>query len=69
MASSAYSLTVDKMPVGKSFMKHRNNNGARMIPCGTPDVTRVASLCSPSTYSNRAVWYSKIFSAIEPFTV
>jgi len=28
---SAYNLTVDKIPVGKSFMKHKNNNGARMV--------------------------------------
>ena len=41
MTSSAYNLAVDKMPVGKSFMKHKNNNGARTVPCETPDVTWV----------------------------
>ena len=44
ITSSAYNLTLDKMPVGKSFMKYKNNNRARMVPCGTPDVTWVASL-------------------------
>ena len=39
MTSSAYNLTVDSMFFGKSFMKHKNNNRARMVPCGTPDVT------------------------------
>ena len=28
---------------------HRNSSGARTVPCGTPDVTSVASLCSPLT--------------------
>jgi len=43
MTSSAYNLTVDKMLVGKSFMKYKNNNGVRTVLCGTLDVTWVVS--------------------------
>jgi len=49
MTSSAYNLTVDKMPVGKLFMKHTTNKGARTVPSGAPDVTLITSLCSPLT--------------------
>ena len=45
MTSSAYSLTIDSMFVGKSFMKQRNDSGT--VPCGIPDVTQVVSLYSP----------------------
>ena len=46
MRSTAYNLTIDKIPFGKLFLKQANNNGAKVLPFGTPDVTWAASLFS-----------------------
>ena len=40
---------VDRILFSKSLIKHRNSSGARTVPCGTSDVTLVASLCSSLT--------------------
>ena len=35
--SSAYSLTKDSLPFGKSFMKSWKSKGPKTEPCGTPE--------------------------------
>ena len=39
LVSSAYSLTVDKIPDEMSFTNKMNRTGPRIVPCGTPDKT------------------------------
>ena len=47
--SSAKShVVVPGVTCGKSFMKSRNNNGPRTVPCGTPDMTCAFGEESPS---------------------
>jgi len=42
ITSPTKSLTVDNIFFGRSSIKHKDNNGARTVPCGTPEITSVA---------------------------
>ncbi len=43
-------LTGDYRPLGRSLINGRNTSGPRTIPCGTSEVTSVATECSHWCY-------------------
>ena len=62
--SSAYSLTKDSMPLGKSFMKSWKSKGPKTESCGTPErtVDGVLKLLLMITYCFLSVRNSLIHS-------